>query len=76
VECSAVCGVGYICADTQATVHGNVVSVSSRRKVGHFEGELSGGDVAVRAVGFEQKQHEMLESHVGQIVVLRIVRLN
>ena len=43
VECSAVYGVGEICADVRTTVRGVVVSVSStQRKAGNFEGELTG----------------------------------
>ena len=71
VECSPVCGVSDISADAHATVHGIVVSVSSKRKGGHFEGELSDGVAIVRVVGFEEKQREMLVSHIGQVVVLR-----
>ena len=48
-----------------------VVSVSTLRKAGYFEGELSDGKVVVRVVGFERKQREMLESHIGKIVVLQ-----
>ena len=36
MERSAVCGVGDISVDTHATVHGIVMSVSSRRKSGHL----------------------------------------
>ena len=66
VECSPVCGVSDISADAHATVHGIVVSVSLKRKGGHFEGELNDGVAIVRVVGFEEKQHEMLVSHIGQ----------
>ena len=71
VECSPVCGVSDILADAHATVHGIVVSVASKRKGGHFEGELSDGVAVVRVVGFEEKQRQMLVSHIGQVVVLR-----
>ena len=71
VECSPVCGVSDISADPHATVHGIVVSVSLKRKAGHFEGELNDGVAVVRVVGFEEKQREILLSHVGQMVVLR-----
>ena len=56
VECTPVCGVSDISADAHATVHGIVVSVSLKRKGGHFEGELSDGIAIVRVVGFEEKQ--------------------
>ena len=56
VECSPVCGVSDISTDPHATVHGIVVSVSLKRKGGHFEGELSDGVAIVRVVGFEEKQ--------------------
>ena len=47
VECSPVCGVSDISADAYATVHRIVVSVSLKKKGGHFEGGKRKQDVEV-----------------------------
>ena len=59
-----MCGVSDISADAHAPVHGIVVSVSLKKKDGHFEGELSDGVAVVWVIGFEEKR-DMLVSHIG-----------
>ena len=71
VECSDVCEVGDISANTRAMIRGLVVSVSPIQRAGNFEAELSDGNVVVRVVGFEKQQREILHNHTGQVLVLR-----
>ena len=70
VECTPVCGVSDISADAHATVHGIVVSVSLKRKGGHFEGELSDGVAIGRVVVVLRNCQTQLSTYSNRMEVL------